>query len=130
MGLSGVSGYVLMFFHLVESHFFSDRVFSGPSGALQLHLLQTIPALLTAILMGFVAAYFLTFRYAEWALLLLGAIWSVSHFYSVQYFVQPERSQVAIQVSQAILIPLLLVVTFLAKRRLIRRASKHECPDA
>lgn len=116
LGVSRLAGFVLFLLMSVEALILSGRIFSGTRGAILLELLSTIAPLASAVVVGFVSAYFLVFKRAELAVLAVGVSMALSLYFGVEYFVEPEWWKVAVRTAEAILLPILMVGTFCVKR--------------
>ena len=117
LGIAQLVGYLSFALHALLGLLISNRIFAGTRGAMILEILQSLPPIAASAVTGYVAAYFLTFRRAAWAIFGFGAAWAVAGFLTTQHHAELVGWALAIALVRAVLVSIGLPLLFLLKRR-------------
>ena len=105
-------------------------VFGGGRGDLAFWALGSISAFLSSIVCGYVAAHYLRFSWALWAVLGVAVNWGAWEYASYRMSQYPESWDPWLRLLRAVLVLLLMPLVFLWQRRRLIARREAEGPDA
>ena len=105
-------------------------VFHEDRGALLFWALLSISAFLSSIVCGYVAARYLRFSWAHWAVLGVAVNWGAWEYASYPMSHYPESWDPWLRLLRAVLVLVLMPVVFLWQKRRLNFRRETEGPDA